>query len=278
MTDAIQRATVASESGHWYDFHTRSQVETVTGSKGQPVKPDLRHARKLQLCRGITSVLRLAHKPQLERWKIEQGILCALTLTRNAGETDREFVARVYEDSKRQAQDAADRGSEIHGAIERAMRGEGWSDDMTPWVDGFRHCLDGAFGPQYWASEKVAVSRYGYGTKIDLCSKRIVLDIKTKAGPASAAALYDEHHEQIAAGRVAGNECGLCDADADGGIVFVSRDTDLDGGKIAETRKPAQVVIAMSSTAQMEAGWRRFRALLTYGFEKDGYRPDWAKD
>lgn len=272
----VKTAAVASEGGHWYDYLSKTQVTEVVGSKGKPVTPDLRHARKLGLCRGVTSIIKLAHKHQLVEYQVKQGIMCALTLTRKSGETDTEFVARVLEDSRRQAIEDANRGTEIHCAIERCMRGERWDDALDPWVDGFRQVLDGAFGAQSWRAEQVAVSELGYGTKCDLHCDGIVLDIKTKSGSVLDQQLYREHYEQLAATRLALEPHNSGSRDWRCAIAFVSRDTDLDGGKIAETGKPAQVCIAMAGREELEKGWRRFAALLRYSFEVDGYRPPWA--
>ena len=76
---SFKPSNVTSESGHWYD-RSGVQVATVIGSKGQQVKPDLRHARKFGFAPGVTTILKAAHKESLVQYREKQVLLASLTL------------------------------------------------------------------------------------------------------------------------------------------------------------------------------------------------------
>src|SRR5262245_24230714 len=108
----------ASEGGHFYyrDGVPCYQVQSADGKK--MVDTDIRHARKLGLVPGVTSIINCADKPGLNLWKIEQAILASLTLPRRPHEPEREYLKRVFEDSGEQAKQAAERGTAIHAAVQ----------------------------------------------------------------------------------------------------------------------------------------------------------------
>src|SRR5690348_5494109 len=95
----ITPAAVPTEGGHWYD-RAGNMVETVTGANGQQVKPDLRHARKLGLLPGVTSVIKVQAAPGLVNWLVDQALMAALTLPRIEGESLDDFKARAKRDSQ----------------------------------------------------------------------------------------------------------------------------------------------------------------------------------
>jgi hypothetical protein len=66
----------------------------------------------------VTNVLGVLAKPGLDAWKIEQGIMAALTLPRRAEEPLDAFAHRVVGDMGEQVEKAADFGSAIHAACE----------------------------------------------------------------------------------------------------------------------------------------------------------------
>ncbi len=96
----------ASESGHWYQ-RDGTPVYEVPGADGKKmVTPDIRHARKMGLLPGATTIIGCADKPGLTVWKIEQSILSSMTLPRRPHEPDTEFIKRVVEDSQEQGKKA----------------------------------------------------------------------------------------------------------------------------------------------------------------------------
>jgi hypothetical protein len=266
---SFKPSNVTSESGHWYD-RSGVQVSTVLGSKGQQVKPDLRHARKFGFAPGVTTILKAAHKEQLVQYRERQVLLASLTLPQIAGESHDEWVKRIMVDAKTHAIEAAERGSEIHAQIESELKTE---SSTNPWVLAVRNALS-PLGVSLgaWRCEMPCVSNYGYGTKSDLsCDAtevdmgsgdvrrlQVVLDFKTKDGDLSDVALYPEHHQQLAATAQA---LGLPNAQC--GIVFVSR------------TEPTACLL-MADDEDIQHGWQVFKALLNYWQTVNKYRPEWA--
>lgn len=247
-------------SGHWY-AQTGELVLAVPGAKGGSVKPDLRHARKLQLAPGCTTIIKAANRDGLNVWREKQVLMAALTLTRLADETDDEFIARVMADSAMQAEKAAEKGTEIHARIEHGIN----LDSEDPWVVAAQEQL----GTHYpyavehglWRTECPCVSVLGYATKSDLSlnsGKGVVIDVKTKDGDLSEARLYDEHLMQLGATRAA-----LKLPNAECGILFVGREN-------------ADAWYVVATEEEVQRGFRMFLSLLKYWQEKNKYRPSWA--
>lgn len=115
----------ASEGGtHWYDRQGNPVWEVPSADGKSMVTPDIRHARKLGLVPGFTGVSKVLYSYGLERYKIHQAILAALTLPRNPGEDDESYFKRLDDDRQAHARGRADEGTAIHKAIEQALRGE----------------------------------------------------------------------------------------------------------------------------------------------------------
>jgi hypothetical protein len=253
--------TKAAEGGHWYTQDGR-MVVTVTGAKGQEVKPDLRHARKLDLAPGCTTIIKAAAAPGLQVWRERQVLMAALTLPRMDGESDPDYCDRIMDDAARQAREAAIAGTMIHADIEMGINAE----HVNPWVCEVQEMLGGRFGLHEWRTEMPCVSPYGYATKSDLSLPAdafeggVVVDIKTKEGAISDARLWDEHLMQLAATRAA---LGMFDAEC--GILFVRRD------------EPQSMFIS-ATQEDLKRGWEMFCCLLRFWQAKNKYRPSWAKE
>ena len=258
----ITSGQMTSESGHWYHRDGRPAYRIV-GKNGVERDTTLRDARQLNLVPSVTTITACAAAPGLERWKQEQVLLAALTLPRMEGELEHVWVRRVWVDSHEQALKAAQRGTEIHGAIERHLRGETVEPALQPWVDAAMAQVDTCFGKQSWSPEKSFAHPLGYGGKVDLhsTSNRVVVDFKTKDGPLSDVKVYDTHHMQLAA-----YARGLWDHTSDevrrsvvAAVIFVRRDKPE-----ADTR--------LLSDADLDSGWQQFYHLLRYWQAKTGHR------
>jgi hypothetical protein len=262
----VQYAEHGSEAGHWYDPVARLQVETIIGSKGEPVRPDLRHARKHGWYPGVTTILREASAPQLERWKIKQAVLAALTLPRQPDEADEVFLARVFRDGEEQANKAADEGTRIHAALQRFYETGTVDEYYAGKVRAAHAALEQCCGShQQWHTEQIAFAPLGYATKVDLHCQTWVVDWKTKDfGPADlnngALDVYDSHWKQLAAGhralgdRVAPLENCRC------AIGYVSRTHDL-------------AVVLPVDAVDLCRGLAMFDCLLTHWKLRTGYDP-----
>lgn len=248
--------SIASQAGHWYT-REGAPAYTVIGANGKERATTIRDARKLALLPSVTTVLKAASKPGLERWKAEQLLMAALTLPPLPAESEGDWISRVWEDSIQQAVKAAQRGTEIHAAIEAHFSG-GSSD---PALDDYVHAAAQALiplGPQTFHPEKSFASPLGYAGKVDLHSDLCVIDFKTKDG-LDGVKLYDEHAMQLAA-----YAHGLGRPSARCGIVFVSR------------LHPGEAKLIMLSEDEQDHGWRTFKALLAYWHEAHEYSPTWS--
>lgn len=250
----------ASESGHWY-ARDGTPVYEVPRAKGDGMRAaTLADARKLGLFPGVTSIIKCAAAPGLERWKQDQVLMAALTLPRVEGESSEQLCARIMADSGEQARKARDRGTEIHAAIQGHYEGRAPTDsDMWPFIKGVADLLRANCGMQPWIAESPCAHPLGFGTKADLHSPLYVLDFKGSdftEEEAPTLKTWDEHHMQLAATRNAldlpGAECG---------IVFVSRTV------------PGLARLVRVDEPQLIRGWAMFTALLVYWQEKSGYWP-----
>jgi len=249
---------------HWYQEDGK-RLDVVPGAKGQPVTPDLRHARKLNLAPGVTTIIRCAASEALTVYRERQVLMAALTLPRPLEESDAEFIARVMHDSRQHAEDAALVGTALHAEIEHGINEQ---DNTNPYVIAARTALEAEYGPRTWKTEWSAVSQYGFATKSDLCSessvldgRKVVVDIKSKDGPLDEMKTYDEHHMQLAATAQALRwQAGVLY-----GILFLRRDQ-------PEAR------LAVVEANQVDRGWSMFKCLLQFWQAKNNYKPDWAQD
>jgi hypothetical protein len=270
MTE-IKTANYATESsGHWYRRVGQrvELVELVRLKNGKMAKPSLRHARELQLAPGVTTILKEAAAPRLERWKINQAVLAAMTLPRIEGESSDDFLARVGKDAAEHGKQAAEEGTRIHAAIESYYRGDEFGAAYMPHVMGVRDLLNRVCGDQAspWLPEAACVSPLGYCTKSDLHSHDWVIDFKGKDGDQKqldAMTTFDQHDMQLAATRAA-LESRL-KSHPRCAIVFVSR------------THPGACSFIEIPEWKLWRGMRMFDALLTYWQARNNYCPSWAK-
>lgn len=105
-------------SSHWY-LNDGTPFHEVPRADGNGIRHvTLRDARKVGALPSVTNILSVLAKPGLDAWRIEQGIMAALTLPRINNEPLDDFARRVVTDMSAQVTKAADLGSAIHAAIE----------------------------------------------------------------------------------------------------------------------------------------------------------------
>jgi len=249
----------AKESTHWYD-REGNPAYTIIGKNGKERNTTLRDARQLNLVPSVTTILNVAAKPGLERWKQEQVLLCALTLPRIDGESESDWINRIMEDSKESGRKAAERGTEIHAAIQGYYEGDGVADEYAAYVEA-AHKEISKFSAGHWIAEKSFAHELGFGGKCDLHAEAIdcsgfVIDIKTKDfGPDDKVEGYDEHLMQLAAYRE-----GLNLPAARCANVFVSRDN------------PGVARVVEWSEEDLKRGWAMFCQLLAFYQTKNNHR------
>lgn len=114
-------------SSHWYDLATaepRHRVSYADKKREHETRSaTLKDARANGWCPSVTSILKIIDKEALTIWRVEQAIMAALTLPRVEAETEDGFAKRVVEDMKAQTREAARKGTLIHNAGERYLRG-----------------------------------------------------------------------------------------------------------------------------------------------------------
>lgn len=245
-----------SESQHWY-AKDGTPMYTVLAKNGEPRATTLRDAKKMGLLPSVTTIMKAAASPGLEAWKLNQMMLAALTLPRAEGESEESFIARIQSDSKEQARKAADRGTEVHAAIERFFDGQIQADAL-PYLEPVYKKVEETFGILTWAVEK-SFAFEGFAGKVDLHSldgEGVVIDFKTKEFTSETlekVAGFDENSMQLAAYRV-----GLRKPKARCANVFVS------------VTEPGLVVVREWNQEELVRGWKMFDALKTYWYAKSG--------
>ena len=250
----IAKQPHSSESTHWYTRDGDPMYTVPSKKDGTPRNTTLRDARERNLVPSVTTILNIAAKPGLNVWLQEQAILAALTLPRGTEETESAWLKRVVQDSKAQARDAADLGTEIHAAIQGFYEGQKASA-FPIHVQTCTKAIESHYGAKKWIAERAFAHEMGFGGKVDMHTDGIVIDIKTKDfdDPAKVAG-YDEHLMQLAAYRV-----GLGMPEARCANVFVSR-TNAD---LAVLKEWAEEDLAR--------GWLMFTALLSFWQYKNQY-------
>lgn len=140
-------------SSHWYHKDGSSCHQVPKASKpGEMRNTTLADARKLGLIPSVSNYLGILDKPMLSAWRVEQGILAALTLPRLEGEIDDDFAKRVVRDSESQVTKAADRGTAIHNILENYLLG-------LP-IDPNTEFLDLVLPTIEWLSKNVTLCHY----------------------------------------------------------------------------------------------------------------------
>lgn len=248
----------ASEGGHWYDRKGNPVYQLPKADKSGMRPVTLRDARKLGLVPGVSGISNCAAKPGLVRWQVQQGILSALTLPRQEGESLDDFAQRAMRDSGEQARRAAERGSAIHAAIQGHYEKKPTSEEFLPYVkaatEKIDEWLDELMLAECWEAEKSFAHPLGYGGKADLSSvfAKLLVDFKTKEFTQQdledgKQLLWPEHSIQLAAYRV-----GLGIPEAKCANCFVS------------VSQPGLAVVIPHEEPELQIGWQKFQALLAY--------------
>jgi hypothetical protein len=229
-------------------------IYDIRGANGNIRPVTLRDARKYGWVPGFSSIAGMEHRPQLERWKIEQAILAAVTLPRKPRETDDEFVVRALEDSKKQARKAADTGTRIHTAIQHFYEGETVEPAAAVYVEAVDVYLRKSFGDIKWQAESTFAHELGYGGKCDLRSDRVIIDFKCKDFTDTEKLAWPEQCMQLVS---YGRGFGMLFPEHVN--IFVS------------TREPGLIYGHYWTQRECEDGWEAFQCLLRLWQIRRGY-------
>lgn len=257
--------TIATEAGHWYTRDGEPAYE-VPAKNGAMRPTTLRDARKLDLVPSVTTIMQCAAAPALEKWKRDQLLMAALTLPKFDGEPTEAYAQRIVLDSAEQAKKARDLGTEIHGAIERALVDTVWIP--RPEAHAAIQTLCAWCGGDSIRPEKSFCHELGYGGKVDIHKRPaidlntthsgFVADFKTKDfTEANLPSAYDNHAMQLAAYRE-----GFDMPSARCAIIFVS------------TSAPGLTHLVEIEGDSLSCGWEMFKALLRYWQCKNKFYPN----
>src|SRR3972149_401347 len=208
MTEQARSKDIASDAGHWYT-QSGEPMYTIIGKNGNERPTTLRDARILNLLPSVTSILAMLPKPALITWMKKQVLMAALTLTRLPNEADEAYIARIMADADEQSRMAREKGTAIHGAIERFICGQSIGAEYTIYVRGaitaLAEYLDVIpFLDRCEAEKSFANTELFYGGKVDLHSRSLglVIDFKTKEFTEDTEKLaWDEQKIQLEAYR-----------------------------------------------------------------------------
>jgi hypothetical protein len=193
-----EKKTIASEGGHWYS-KDGTPAYTIIGKNGKERATTLRDARKEGYLPSVTTILQVLPKPALINWMKKQVLMSALTLTREVNEADQAYIDRIMLDADEQARKAREKGTWIHGQIERYLLGQEIDKKAEDYIWAVNNELKGIMSPLWRAKCEPEKSfaytpEYGngFGGKVDLHSRELnfVCDFKTKE--------FDETTEKLA--------------------------------------------------------------------------------
>lgn len=175
---------IAKESGHWYTKTGEPAYTQPNKSKGGERPTTIKDAKKHGLLPSVTTIMSIIAKPGLEIWKQNQILHAAATLPKIEGESVDDWCKRVVADSQEQGRDARDKGTEIHGAIERYFLGFDYNLEYVKEVELVRSLLHD-LGIKHVATEKsFANTDHGFAGKIDFVGEDsdgfpVIIDFKT---------------------------------------------------------------------------------------------------
>ncbi len=193
-----------TDSAHWYARDGQPCHAQVARDGGER-KTTIRDAKRLRLLPSVTSILGILAKPGLDTWKLKKVAEAALANPKQDQESADYWIARVIEASKADTVSAADLGSSIHDALDRALAGGTFESDLAPYVAPVMAWLQ-TTGIAIVAHEIVLTNApEGYAGRVDALFRFGqagigILDYKTrKTEPGKAVTPYDGQGMQLAA-------------------------------------------------------------------------------
>jgi hypothetical protein len=251
--------TIASEAGHWY-LPDGTPFYTMTGKNGKERNVTLRDARPVNAVPSYSMVASVLAAPALVNYFKNQVALAAAENPREPTEGVQAYMDRILAISREHAETARDLGTEIHGAIEKALVDTIWIP--RPEASAAIKTLGEWCGHDGLYCEKSFAHPLGFGGKCDVHKPGFVADFKTKDFDENTLPLvYDNHHMQLAAYR---QGFGLINARC--AIIYVS------------TKVPGLTHLVEVPQDDLERGWELFKALLKVWQVKNKYVPEPRKE
>lgn len=186
------------QSSHWYKRKTGEPCYEIVGKNGNLRAPTIKDAIELDCVPSVTTILKVLSKPGLEAWKQNQILLSALTHPNPSNLPAQDLAALIIEESKKEAELAALRGSEIHSLIERGFSSGSWvGNDIQPFLHfSAKHQMKAIHLEKCFANSE-------YGGRIDFIGmfdgKLSLIDFKTQNTKGKPIKFYQEWALQLAA-------------------------------------------------------------------------------
>lgn len=192
-------------SSHWYrsDGTPVHKLPTADGRGERPTT--IKDAKRLGLYPSVTSILSILAKPGLEKWKLDQVALATLRTPKTPDESEEYWCNRVRNAAFEQVEEAADLGTMIHGALELAMAGEPYADDLRPYVEPVLKWRQEVGIEIIDREVKLVNKQHGFAGTADVLFRYGrngigILDYKTrKTKPGEEVLAYDNQAMQLAA-------------------------------------------------------------------------------
>lgn len=194
--------SVATEGGHFYLPNAAPFYDVPNKSKPGESRPaTVRDALKAGAEPSVSTVLKCAAAPGLVRYFVESALDSAARLERLPNEPIDAFKARALLDSQERGKQARERGTELHGAIERYLTGQSYDAQFGPHIRLTVAALDAVGVDLHAGKPEHSFCLPGqYGGKLDWHSDAAILDFKGIDDDKIGGRLgYEEHIRQLAA-------------------------------------------------------------------------------
>lgn len=243
-------------TGHYYDRHGKP-CHTYKNKKGEEKKTGLAEARKQILFPSFNTVCKgTLHNQQIVEYAKKCVVEAAWEFPANQTYYDKStWVEQILAKSDEDRDGAADRGTKIHNAIEKFLRGEPYDAAYAVQVESARAFLAEHEIQICEIEHTFASLEYGYGGTIDLVGKShgrdIILDWKsTKTKPGVKVNTYETQPMQIASYFV--GKFGCIPEDASGYNVYLS------------TTEEGRLEFKRYDREELVYEWSQFQLLLAY--------------
>lgn len=246
--------------GHWYKDNQPFYEINRKDGKGKRATT-LKDAKELGLLPSVTTIIHQVRKEMLEKWKLGQAIQ-ASWLCRYISDYDN-YKNKVLFQSKSISEQAANRGNQIHNALEQLFLGRKCDPEEVKYTQPIYDWINKTLFTSTWEPEKI-FSNGLYGGKMDLWSRKgIIIDFKTKAKrEVGKDDIYDDYVMQLAAYKEGTKH----------------QFNDLDNVRcmniLISTETPGQFYVHEWTIKEVERGRKMFDGLLTFWQEQVNFW-DW---
>ena len=194
------KAVAASnDGGHWYALKA-NQWSPLYKEGGTFT---LREARKLKeagdvVVPSVTTIFKGLHKPQLERWKMEQVAKAALATPHSPDVSDEDWISNVLALASNSSKGAMDLGTRIHKAIENSLDNESWDVELDPYASPVLKYME-ANNLSGQSEVCCGSPKYGYAGRCDYSGSLLVADFKSRKSSRGKVGSYTTDEMQLAA-------------------------------------------------------------------------------